>query len=916
MSWYINTTGKAIASPVDTVVPNPTKPMSVSFWFYPTFVSTTDTSGRTLLSYKVLSGGFNNYFRVLKWTDKKWYVGFLINGVSSNNASSATVSFSQNAWHHVCVTWGPGTATKLYLDGALVTLATSSHPSASYSGTGSTSMAWTFMSWYDSAAYGLPAGSYGAELAIFNATLTATQVSSLYAGRSPYSIGAPVASYLPFRNADYTDLQTGAPGSLGTAGPMAFTGMASADGSILHPTVDDPWPAVVKPTARPGQSRFIERLVEWTKQETTPYVYVLDRVAGTTTIGNETGTTPLVVSGATLGTAGILPGDSRTCASFDGTDDYASIAHESGISFERTDTFAINATIHLDQNLADGEYEIVSKTSALAAYLGYRLYVTLASGSASLGAALSDGTRTIVADTAAGTIPLGVPVNVALLYDGSSANTAIQLYIQGDKKAVTASGTTLSSTIINTADLFVGKKVLNVTSSYFKGRIASVAIYKPSVSTNALKIKHFTRIKSLGTLALNDVPDLYVKDAQGNIHRPGDPGYKPNVIYDVDADDDYGDPFGMDILANYVDAGLVNLKAILVTPRKGHTTAAAIPAAIKNTRRLSCRIGTYQGNDIGTTTASTFAAAIAADSTLIGSGASANTSYSTNVDAFKAAATDLPDKSVVFLMGGHCKGMEAIRADSAAWTLFQSKVAFVVAMFGAYQPNPAAITTGSIAAGTVFHSNDFDGSGTDVEYNVGVNGGVTAADTDAASFSAFFTALNTAGIPLVVMGWNFAVRSAINAPAHGRAFSLLTSGNVSKTAETASGTTAGTGRSPWEPYCPWVAAHGLLRSVNAGGPEWLGRGTLAFNTDVNTPYDGTSEGSWSPGYSRFLPTVGTGNVWIPFFDDGTTGDRVGQLMCDHIDRFISMSGATGTGNVGDAAISQGIGRGGWINRKR
>lgn len=894
MSWLVNAVAGVIKSVATACPADPTKPMSVAFWFYPTFDPATDTTNRILVAYKTTGAVYTDYFRVIKDSSKKWRAGFKQANVDYENTSSSVVSFTQNAWHHVVTTWGPGTAVKLYVDGALITMATSTHPSAALA----TSPLWTWGSWHD-ASPGTQSNCYIAEWSVFNQTLTAAQVTSLYQGRTPYSVGS-VLSYVPFRDNTFADLQTGAAGSVGTAGAITIsTSGGSPSASIIHPTVDDPWPAVVKPTARPGRSRFIERLVEWTKQETSPYVYVLDRVAGTTTVGNETGTTPLVVSGATLGTAGILPGDSRTCASFDGTDDYASIAHESGISFERTDTFAINATIHLDQNLADGEYEIVSKTSALAAYLGYRLYVTLASGSASLGAALSDGTRTIVADTAAGTIPLGVPVNVALLYDGSSANTAIQLYIQGDKKAVTASGTTLSSTIINTADLFVGKKVLNVTSSYFKGRIASVAIYKPSVSTNALKVKHFTRIKSLGTLALNDVPDLYIKDSQGNIHRPGDPGYKPNVIYDVDADDDYGDPFGMDILANYVDAGLVNLKALLVTPRKGHTTAAAIPAAIKTTRRLSCRIGTYQGNDIGTTTSSTFAAAIAADSTLIGSGASANSSYSTNVDVFKASATDLPDKSVVFLMGGHCKGMEAIRADSAAWTLFQSKVAFVVAMFGAYQPNPAAITTGSIAAGTVFHSNDFDGSGTDVEYNVGVNGGVTAADTDAASFSAFFTALNTAGIPLVVMGWNFAVRSAINAPAHGRAFSLLTSGNVSKTAETASGTTAGTGRSPWEPYCPWVAAHGLLRSVNAGGPEWIGRGTIAFNTAVNTPYDGTSEGSWSPGYTRFLPTVGSGNAWVLFFDDGTTGDRVGQLLCDHIDRFIGMSGATGTGNVGD-----------------
>jgi len=904
MSYLFNANSLGLSSPVDTAVPNPTKPMSVSFWFYPTFDPAADTTNRMLLSFKVLSGGFNNFFRVMKGTDKKWNVGFLINGATSLNPSTANVSFTQNAWHHVCVTWGPGTATKMYLDGSLVSLSASAHPAATYSGTGSTSMAWTLGSWFDSAAYGLPSSSYVAEFSIFNNTLSATQAAALAAGRSPLAIGGACISYFDHKGYNKTDLLTGAPGALGTAGAQTVTGAVPV--SILHPTVDDPWPHVFKPLARPGSNRFVERLREWVKQETSPYVFVFDKPSGTTTVGNDTGTTPLTVTGPTLGVQSILPGDSRTCASFDGTDDFATMADEAGISFERTDTFALNATIHLDQNLADGEYEIVSKTSALAAYLGYRFYVTLASGSASIGAALSDGTRTIVADTAAGTLPLGVPVNVAMLYDGSSANTAIQLYIHGDKQAVTASGTTLSSTIVNTAALFVGKKVLNVTSSYFKGRMASVAIYKPSVASNALKIKHFSRLKSLGTLAINDVPDLYVKDAAGNIHRPGDPGYRPYIVADMDMDDDYGDPFAADTLGQYVDAGLVNVPAILVTPRKGHTTAAGVAAAVKRTRRLSARLGVYQGNDIGSSTSSTFAATINADSTLVGAEATANSAYSTNVQAFTAAVADLPAKSCVLYMGGHAKGMEAIRADATAWALFQSKVSFVVAMFGAYQPNPAAITTGSIAAGTVWHSNDFDGAGTDVEYNVGLNGGVTAANTDAESFAAFFAALNTAGIPVVVHGWNFAVRSAVNAPAHGKNYSLLTSGSVSKTAETASGATAGTGRSPWDVFVPWVIAFGPRRSANAGGPEWLGRGTVDFNTDVDDPYDGTSEGSWSPGYSRFIQTPLAGYVWPMWFDDATTGDRIGQLCCDEADKFILNAGATGTGVVGDLSTARRI----------
>lgn len=890
MSYLLNASSQGIYGPVDVCLPDPTKAGSVSIWYYPTYDPTTDTTNRMVLSYKVLSAGFNNWFRVMKSSGKKWSCGFQVNGVDSSNASTANVSLTQNAWNHICVTWGPGTATALYVNGSAVSLASSSHPSASFSGTGSTSMAWTLGSWYDSGGYGLHCSGNVAEFAMFGDTLTSAQAASLYAGRSPYALGATVRTYNRLRAFESLDLQTGVPGSVGTGGTWSFNTSGGGPAEALtHPTVDDPWASVITRTASAVKSRFLDRLVEWSKGVANSNVLVLDPASGSTNV-------PSLINGATYGVATSvtfgappLPGESRTSARFDGSASFIDVATETAFDFERTADFTIHAAIKIPQNLSNGTYAIVSKTLAGANATGYQFFVNKdGNGTRLVGRVGNTLTDSVELKTGDATVPTGRWTLVTMRVTGASTLTSFELFVDGQIKSTTAStiigsaDNSLAATILNNADLFIGKEVTASSGKYFNGDIAAVAVLGEKQS--------YSRILALGTLCMNDVPDIYVKDAQGNVHRPGDPGYKPNLIIDTDSDDDRGDAMAMELAAVYSDAGLCSIKAILVGQRKGHTDAGIVPAAVKKLRRLATSIGTWKGADIGATTnASTISAGASSIQTLypsLTSGlASSVDSYPATLATFISAVQNLPNKSVIYCTMGHASVLSDILADGTAAALFASKVSCVISMFGDFSPS---------SDGTLFHSDNFDGAGSDGEFNIYLN---DSGSGQPAIFNTMLAALTTAAIPIVVIGYNVGTRngSTQTIPRSSRIMGLLTN-SIGKAAADAQGATTD-GRSPWDQFVVYLACHGPTRIAN-GGFEWGARGAISCNTATDTPYSGYGEG-----YSRLTPSPRSGSHWFLWFDDAADTTDISPVITAHMDRLITSaqdSSSTSTGGfVGD-----------------
>ncbi len=891
MSILIDANAEFIRSAADdSCAPNPTRPGAVSGWFRAAFNPATDTTNRILCSFKVLSGGFNNWFRVMKSSGKKWTCGFQINGVSSENTSTPDVAITQDTWFHMCVTWGPGTATTLYINGTAITLSGSSHPSATFSGTGSTSMAWTMGSWYDTGSeHKFPFNGHCAEFAVFGDTLTAAQVGMLADGRSPTAIGASLLTYWPCKPHQDIDLMTGRPGACGTVGAITSAGTWVLD----HPTVDEPWAAIIKPTANALRSVAVERLIEWAGQTSNSGVWVFDRPVGSTSIPNAMGLTECAPDGTnppTLASMPGLPGDPGSCAFFDGTNDFASIAHATWNNYERTDSFTIIAAIKIPQNLSNGTYAIASKTLAGANATGWQFFVNKdANGTRLVGRIGNTLTDAIEQKTGDATVPTGRWTMVAMRVTTASTPT-IELFVDGIKRATTnstiigtADNNALAATIQNTAAIFVGKEVTAASGKFFSGFIKYLAVIKTNVSYN--------RLAALGTLTTNDVPDLYVKDAQGNIHRPGDDGYKPNLIIDTDADDDRGDAMAMEMAAGYVDAGLCNIKAFLVGQRYGHTYAAAVPGAIKKLRKLTAPIGCWQSTDIGgaktpigaLTNASTITAGANSIQTLYPSLVSGVTtecaSYAPTLTTFINAVTDLPDKSVVYCMIGHGSVLAEILNDATAGPLFASKVAYVVGMFGDYSP---------ATDGTLFHSDSFDGAGNDGEFNVTV--GETGSGQPA-EFVSLLADLTTAEIPLVVIGWNGAARngSTLTIPLASRIMGYLTN-SVAKAAADAQGATTD-GRTPWDQFAVHLACHGPTRTVN-GGFEWGLRGAISVNTGNNTLIPGYGEG-----YTRLTPSPLTGYHWFLWFDDAADATDISPVIVAHMDRYIP-SVETG-GAIGD-----------------
>lgn len=715
--------------------------------------------------------------------------------------------------------------------------------------------------------------AYITHFAVFDGYLSDQELADLYAGQHPNEITSrPIRLPMMDQVSINTDGSTySCPDRVVSGVSWTVAGTATA---LTSPTVRDNWNDIAPIDAK-GRSRFIDEIAAHTRRVASSHMWVLDQASGNVAnIG-----TPASygsVSGVTLASTGILPGDSRTCGSFDGSDDYVDIQNETNMDIERTSSYTMWAVIKIPATLGTGaDYSILCKTAGSTTFAGHQFRVRKNAGGAALVHYIGSdfGTSAYIQQASADdSVPVDRTVFVAARVTGASTLPVanIELFIRGLKVSATTTGVSVTASVLNNNNMQIGRN--NATAQYFNGQIAACGVIMEAVS--------YERLSAYGLMAENDVPNLYVKDAQGNIHRPGDDGYKPNLIIDTDADDDPGDAMALELAAGYSDAGLCSIKAFLVGQRNNHTEAAVVPAAVKKIRNLTARLATWKGTSIGTdntsgTGTTGIATAIIADSTLSGGVATNVDDYGDTLTAFKSSVQNLPDKSVVYCMLGHGSVLADILNDSAARTLFESKVAWVYAMFGDFTPNSSAI--GAAATGTLFHSDNFDTAGTDAEYNIAA---------DPVQYDSLLSDLTATGIPLVVSGWNVGNRtgsSSAYAPAACRAMGLLTT-SVGKTAIDV-GSSATSGRVPWDQYCVYLPVHGPVRNT-FGGFRWIGRGQIACNTAEDTPYAPAS-GHWAAGYTRLLRTPGTGSHWVLGWDDGANTINTSKHVVAHMDRYIA-----------------------------
>lgn len=885
--------------------PDPTGAFYASVWAKANTGSAWKTDGNShiLLSLQKAST-YTNYFRISKGNSGEsnaLYAGFKCNNVTATGEASPianatwTANWSDTGWNHIVYTQGPDPTNAsrvrwaVYINGSLVgSVATNVTPPQAFS---ITDMRWGVGNWGGDGAgsIGVASSATIGEVAWGHRYLTANDITALYNGGTAANpidvLGlASVRSYTTFR--DYADTDR--------IGLLKWTGTNNTT-VLAHPATTNTWPDIVVPIST--QSRYVEQLDAWLRQATSPHLWVFDPTASQNVPDRFAPANYAAPSGTpTFNAVGILPADPRGCVSFDGTDDYFDTQTETTFDYNVTNSVDVTfgGVIQVDAGLANGTYPVFSKLGASTAFPGIELDVIKDSNGYHLRGYVGvneTGTPDAVwVKTPDASLATGRPVAWFFRIDGAATvtNASVSIGIDGVPQTLTtvnsadASITTSSSTL-NNNNLFIGRAVRGSTT-YFNGRMASFWIAQELVS--------FNKLQALSTLALNDLPDLFVQDRQGTRYRPGQPGFKPYLLIDTDSDDDRGDAYTLELLAQYQDAGLCQIVGILSTARAGHDNAAAIPAGVKKLRRLSAAIGTWQGTGIGASDDSDITAGAGSVLTnyasLFSGLATANSAYPTTLSVAKAALADLPDRSVIVVTLGHAESVDALLTDGTV----TSKIAGVISMFGAFTPG---------TDGTLLHSDNFDGGGGDGEHN---------AKFGPTAFSTLATSLNTAKIPWIVMGYDVANRSGSsqNDPLSGRAFGFLTS-SVAKAAADAQGATTD-GRVWWDQLAGLAGVLGgpvRSRVPALGGLEWQARGTLGINTSSGTPY-----ATYDAGYTRLLRSVGTGYVWTLWWDDGSLGTSppyAGRNLCNYADRFITLQERDSTyGILGDLPTPDG-GRG-------
>ena len=146
----------------------------------------------------------------------------------------------------------------------------------------------------------------------------------------------------------------------------------------------------------------------------------------------------------------------------DGTGDYVEIANEGNFDFERTAPFSVSCWIKANSS-ATGQRDIASKMQQSGNFHGWVLRYDADNQNLKFILLQSDGAQFIQAATAVNSIVLNTWYFVAATYDGSSANTGLKIYRNGDGDITDArAGGPLTGTILNDAPFWVGRADANM----------------------------------------------------------------------------------------------------------------------------------------------------------------------------------------------------------------------------------------------------------------------------------------------------------------------------------------------------------------------------------------------------------------------------------------------------------------------
>lgn len=174
--------------------------------------------------------------------------------------------------------------------------------------------------------------------------------------------------------------------------------------------------------------------------------------------------------------------------SFDGVDDYVTMGDVSSLSFERTDAFSISCWVA--RGTTGANHTLVSKMASTGNQRGYFLFIS--SGNKIrffLRTDTSFTSQRLTAESASSITDTNWH-HILVTYDGSSATSGINIYLDGVAESLTLTGT-LSATIQNNNPFNIGARNNSIN-------LANADIDEVSVFNTELSVSEVTTIYNSG----------------------------------------------------------------------------------------------------------------------------------------------------------------------------------------------------------------------------------------------------------------------------------------------------------------------------------------------------------------------------------------------------------------------------------
>ncbi len=192
-------------------------------------------------------------------------------------------------------------------------------------------------------------------------------------------------------------------------------------------------------------------------------------------------------SGCSHVASGPLNGDATGAATFNGTACTVSIPNAPALSFDRAQTFSVDAWIKT--SLSSSEV-IASKMANASPFRGWEFYV---SGGQLTFQFINTWSTNALKRIGSANVADGSWHHVAMSYDGSSQAAGVNFYVDGQPDAGTTSVDALSGDTTNALPVYLGSRA--ASAFYFNGSMSDVAAYSRAMTADQVA-EHYARGKA------------------------------------------------------------------------------------------------------------------------------------------------------------------------------------------------------------------------------------------------------------------------------------------------------------------------------------------------------------------------------------------------------------------------------------